>query len=102
MANEITMWDNETRVVPVQATGALTGKALRFVIQDTNTPPNYAFKVEDADIDLDAEDATVALVEVSPPSANRDWRWLLWNVDDDLVMGEGAFVVREAHKDAPA
>lgn len=80
----------------------LSGKTLRFVVIDSNMPPNPKFKVEDADIAISGasnEVATIPVLATNVPSATREWHWRLWDLAVPAVLLHGTFMVFPAKDD---
>jgi hypothetical protein len=85
--------DEEVDITVTLSSGTLTGRTLRFVIED-----KYGTDVaviEDADIDSGATDFTVTIPTTATASA-RKLRWSLRDTDGDVVMCHGPFHVVEA------
>lgn len=61
----------------------LTGKTLRFVVQDSSNPPGAIFKIEGAGIDMAGAAGGVIVVTVDAAdvgAATREYHWRLWDV----------------------
>jgi hypothetical protein len=82
----------------------LTGKTLRFVVHDSNDPPSYKAKVEEAGMDVTGKASGVIVVTVGSPAsddATTEWHYELWNTTDSEVLQHGPFRVKPAVIDAP-
>ena len=87
----LNMFQNETNdftINVVDENGAavdLTGKTLRFVVQDSNNPANAIFKAEGGNIDMAGAATGVIVVTIAAGdvgTATREYHWRLWDVTE--------------------
>jgi len=108
----LSMFQGERRTFSIQAWNNttdqpydLTGKTLRFVVFDGNTPPSAWFKAESSDgITINTIDSTIADVTIAvakTDAATVSHNWLLWDVtgDVDRELNNGTIKVKPAVKD---
>lgn len=101
------MWQKEAKTFVITCLDAnanpvdLSGRTLRFIVQDNNNPPGFAFKVEGAAIQVgdDDEIALVTVSEVLSVNDLADHTWLLWSVAESEVLAHGSFAIRPARKE---
>lgn len=85
----------------------LSGRTLRFMVHDSNDPPNAWGKEEGSDIDMTLAASGIIDVEVGSPtsdSASSELHYRLWDVSagtDDMVLSHGPFKIKPALIDTP-
>lgn len=102
------MFQNESRAFTFTITDDdgdavnLTGKTLRFVAQDSQSPPGGEFKVEGGGIDMTNAANGVVVVTIptsASATAGTEFHWRLWNTNDNDVLANGSLVIRDALAD---
>jgi len=79
----------------------LSGRTLRFVAHDENTPAHAVFQVDHDAITVSGtgnEIATVVVGTTESATAHTNLRWALWDLTNDAVLGYGAFHIVSAAK----
>lgn len=74
----------------------------RFLVQDSNDPPNAQFKIENASIVVSGDDneiATITVLAADVPNATHEWHWRFWDLTNTRVLMNGPFIVYPAKKD---
>lgn len=79
----------------------IEAKKNRFSVQTLDDPPTQVYEVLDVDIAVTGPGKNIASITVPTSGAvvPGRMRWILWNVDDDLVLAHGAYHVRGASDD---
>ena len=80
----------------------LSGKTLRFVVQDENNPTTAIFDVESGGITISGDNNEVATIAVTAgnTATAANYLWRLWEVDT-AVLAHGPFQIIPAADDGP-